>query len=393
MIKIILNYLFGYVRVSLEGYYIERFINICTNQKITIWNLKREKNVKLLFNVGINDYKKAVKIAKKTKCKSKIIRKRGFPFFLHRYKKRKLFLGLLILLFILLGISSNFVWNIDITEEENNQLEGIEQDIQEAGLKTGKIKSEINTKEIINKVRLKRQDIAWMGIEIKGTNAIVKLVKADSKPEIVDENDYCNIVSNKVGVITKISAQNGTAAVKVGETVKEGTVLINGWLEGKYTGIRYVHAKGEVEAKVWYTKSKKFLYHTTEMVDTGNMQNFYAIKLNNFKINFSKGVSKFQIYDTIDEERKFKISSDFYLPISIIKTTYKEQKKEEKVYTMEEAKNLGIQQLEQELESEIEEKQNIVNKKINTYEKEDGLEIFVTYEVLEQIGTNEKIVF
>ena len=37
--------------------------------------------------------------------------------------------------------------------------------------------------------------------------------------------------------------------------------------------------------------------------------------------------------------------------------------------------------------------QKIVNKNINTYEKDDGVEVQVTYEVLENIGTNEKIVF
>ena len=36
------------------------------------------------------------------------------------------------------------------------------------------------------------------------------------KPEIIDENEYCSIVSNKSGIITKISAQTGTANVKVG---------------------------------------------------------------------------------------------------------------------------------------------------------------------------------
>ena len=114
-----------------------------------------------------------------------------------------------------------------------------------------------NTKDIINKTRLKRDDIAWMGIELKGTNAIVKVVKATSKPDIVNEEEYCNIVSDKNGIITKINAQNGTIAVKVGDTVNVGTTLINGWMEGKYTGIRYVHAKGEIQAKVWHTKSKK----------------------------------------------------------------------------------------------------------------------------------------
>ena len=47
LIKVLLCYIFGYIRVSIEGYYIERFINICTNKKIIIWNLKRDKNVKL----------------------------------------------------------------------------------------------------------------------------------------------------------------------------------------------------------------------------------------------------------------------------------------------------------------------------------------------------------
>ena len=228
---------------------------------------------------------------------------------------------------------------------------------------------------------------------MKGKNAIVKVVKAESKPKIIDDEDYCNIVSDKRGIITKISAQNGTLAVKVGDTVDVGTVLINGWMEGKYTGIRYVHAKGDIEAKVWYTKSKKIMYNTTERKKTGEQENKYKIKINNFEINLSKRVSKFQIYDTIDEEKKFKLFSDFYLPIMIIKTTNKEVIEETKKYEIEEAKNLGIQELEEELDKNITDMTKIVNKNINAYEKEDGIEVYVTYEVLENIGTNEKIVF
>ena len=51
LIKVLLCYIFGYIRVSIEGYYIERFINICRNNKIVIWNLKRDKNVKLELNI------------------------------------------------------------------------------------------------------------------------------------------------------------------------------------------------------------------------------------------------------------------------------------------------------------------------------------------------------
>ena len=393
LIRIIFSYLLGYLKISIEGYYIERFINICRNNKITVWNLKRDKDIRLLLNVRVNEFKEICEIAKKTKCKVKIKNKKGFPFLLHKYKKRKVFVILLILFICLMILSSNFVWNVEILEENGEELQNIRSDIEEAGLKVGELKNKINTKEIINKIRFKRNDIAWVGIELKGTNAIVKLVKAEKKPEIVDESEYCNIVSDKSGIITKINAQNGTANVKVGDTVKEGDILINGWMEGKFTGIRYVHSKGEIEAKVWYTKSKKILYNTTQIEETGNIEEKYAIKINNFKINFHKGVSNFEIYDTIETENKFKIFSDFYLPISIIKITNKEQQKIEKQYTVEEAKNIGIQELEQELDNEIEDKDKIVNKNINTYEKEDGVEVYVTYEVLENIGTNEKIVF
>ena len=393
IIKILLSYLFGYLVVKIDGYYIERFINLCRGQKIALWNLKRKGEISLTFKQAKDDFKSICKIAKKLKCKVKIKNKKGLPFFVHKYKKRKIFLLLLIVMLFLIIFSSNFVWNIEIVEENGNQLENIQQDVEEAGLKIGEWKSKVDTKEIINKVRLKRDDIAWMGIELKGTNAIVKIVKANEKPEIIDEDEYCNIVADKAGVITKINAQTGTANVKVGDTVNVGDVLINGWMEGKYTGIRYVHSKGEIQAKVWYTEYKNVSCNTTERQETGNTEEKYAIKINNFKINFYKRLSNFEIYDTIENEEKFKLFSNFYLPVSLIKITNKEIKQTQKHYTIEEAKSLGIQELEEKLDQQIADKNAITNKTVNTYQKGDSIDIYVTYEVLENIGTNEKIVF
>lgn len=393
LIKILYGYIVGYITITIEGYYIERFINICRGKKITIWNLKRNKEISLTFRARVGDFKELCKIAKKTQCKIKIINKKGVPFLVHKYKKRKFFLVLLILIVASIMITSNFIWNIEIAGDNIEELENIRQDIEEAGLKIGELKSKVNKKEIINKIRLKRNDIAWIGIETKGTNAIVKIVKATKKPEIIDDKEYCNIVADKAGVITKINAQTGTANVKVGDTVNVGDILINGWMEGKYTGIRYVHSKGEIEARVWYSKKITVEYNATERRETGNIEDKYLIKLNKFKINLSKRVSKFEIYDTIETENKFKLFSDFYLPISVIKTTNKEIEEIQKKYTLEEAKDLGIKTLEEELNNEIENKESIVNKNINTYENENSLDVYVTYEVLEKIGTNEKIVF
>ena len=87
IIKILFSYIMGYLSVTIQGYYIERFINLCRNNKIAIWHLKRNKEIQLDFRVGIHDFKLLREIAKKTKCKIKITSKRGLPFVLHRYKK------------------------------------------------------------------------------------------------------------------------------------------------------------------------------------------------------------------------------------------------------------------------------------------------------------------
>lgn len=362
-IKIAISYILGYVRITVEGYYIERFINICINSKILIWNIKREKGgAKLFLNIGINDFKKLGPIAKKTQCKIKISKKKGVPFLLNRYRKRKIFGLFLILVITLIMVSSNYVWNIEVQVEDNEQIDGIEQELIKAGLVVGKNKNKIKTSEIIQQIRLKRKDISWVGIELKGTNAIVKLVKAEEAPEIIDEYDYTNIVANKSGIITKILAQNGTAKVKVGDTVEVGTVLIEGTMEGKYTDIRHVHSIGEIEAKVWYRQTEKIYYINHEKEYTKNEENKYSIKINNFKINLYKTLSNFEIYDTIEEEKKVKIFSNLYLPITLIKTTNKEQINIEKTYSLEEAKTIGIKQAKQKLNNEIGKTNNILRR-------------------------------
>lgn len=217
--KIIMYYILGYATISVEGYFIERFINICISKNILLWNMKRKKSSFLFTNIAIKDFKKIRQIAKTTKCHVKIEKKKGLPFILHKYKKRKIFVGLLIAITLIIFGLSNFVWNIEITGENSISKEELLNELNGYGLKTGILKTKVNTKDIINNIRLNRNDIAWIGIKLEGTNVIVEVVEADKKPDIIDENEYCSIISDKEGIITKINVQNGTALVKVGDIV------------------------------------------------------------------------------------------------------------------------------------------------------------------------------
>ena len=391
-IKLLLRLFLGYIRIEVEGYYIEKFINICTSKKILIWNLKREKGVKLYLNIGINDFKKLSPVISKTKCKIKILKKRGIPFLLHRYKKRKIFAIFLIIIVFSIYISSRYVWNIDIEVEENLELNNIQQDVQSAGLNRGILKSKIDKEKIINELVLKRDDIAWIGIDVEGTNVIIKIVKADKSPEIIDNSDYCDIVALKKGKITKITAQNGTAIAQVGDEVEVGDVLIAGYMEGKNTDKRPVHSLGEVEALVTYQKTMEVKLSEEILKETGKIENKYEINFNNFKIKLYKKLSKFDEYKTTNvQEKNLKIMKDFYLPISITKITNKEQKKENRTFTLKEAVDFGVKALSSQIEEEIPNKENIKDKFADIEETQNSVVVTVTYEVTENIKKYKKI--
>ena len=384
----------GFVSIHVEGYFIERFINMCKSQNIYLWNIEKKNDIYLTTNIGIKDFKRIKRIAKKTKCKVGIEGKKGIPFILNRYKKRKIFVLMMILLILILFILSRFIWNIEIKiTGENLKEEDILNSLSENGLYIGEKKNDIDVKEIINNIRLARNDVSWIGIEIKGTNAIVEVVEAEEKPEIVDENEYCNIISNKEGRVIKINANSGTAMVKTGDIVKEGSLLIAGWMEGKYTGTRFVRAMGEIQACVWYTEKGSVKLKETKKEKTGNMEKKYALNINNFRINLYKKLSKFEKYDTIYETKKLKIFSNFYIPVELIQCNNYEIKEVDINYTLKEEKEEAKKRAEEKLNEQIEDKEKIDNITVNYTIKEDTVEAEVTYEVFENIGTNEKIVF
>ena len=389
-IKLIFQLLLGYVRIEVEGYYVEKFINICTNRKILIWNLKRNNSVKLLLNIGINNFKKISEISRKTNCKIKIIKKMGIPFFLHKYKKRKIFFISLVIIFILIFISSKYIWNIEIKVQDNLEIDNIQKDLEEIGLKNGTLKKKIDKNKIINEIRLKRDDISWVGIDIKGTTVNVNIAKAKDAPEIISNSDYCDIIASKPGEIMKITAQNGTSMVKPGDLVQAGDVLIGGFIEGKYTEKRKVHSLGEVIAKVKYELTEEMSFFEEYYQKTGKSEKKYEVYINNFKITLYKNLSKFNCFETEENEKNVKISPKLYLPISINRITNYEIELYTRNNTKEECIKFLSDKLEKELNEKIENKESIVNKYIKTEDKENSVVVTLIYEVLENIGVNKK---
>ena len=83
-------------------------------QEHFLWKIKRNRSTILNANIGAGDFKSIVKIAKKHGCKIKIKSKHGMPFFIRKYRKRKIFVILPLIVIVSIFILSKFVWNVEV---------------------------------------------------------------------------------------------------------------------------------------------------------------------------------------------------------------------------------------------------------------------------------------
>lgn len=162
-------------------------------------------------------------------------------------------------------------------------------------------------------------------------------------------------------------------------------------MEGEHTGVRQVHAKAIVLGKIKYEKEKSENLIQEIENETGNTQNKLEINLKKFKIILPKRLPKFKIYDTIITKKEIRLFSDYYLPISCSKITYKELEKNTEEYKPEEL----IEKMKKELGEEIIKENNLkdadIEELLETNIENNIVTVKVTYIVQEDISTKENL--
>ena len=98
----------GFLLVRLSGYSPERFLNLCSNHNILIWDLKNRDGC-YEFHISIAGYRRLKPLLKKTKTRVTIKKRIGFPFFLYRYRKRKVFFAGIVLCIAFLLYLTTFI--------------------------------------------------------------------------------------------------------------------------------------------------------------------------------------------------------------------------------------------------------------------------------------------
>lgn len=351
-----LKFLQGYVKIKLSGYAPERFLNLCSNHNILIWNLEYEED-NYVFCISVRGLKRLKPILRKTRTKFVILERVGLPFLMSRYRKRKLFFAGILLCCGLLYAMSLFVWKIEIHgnlhETDSNIIKFLEKNQVYHGL----LKSKIDCEKIEEELRAGYGDIIWASAKLEGTMLIIdiqeNLAANQQASQQAEENaEPSDLIADKDAVIHSILTRQGTPYVEKGSEVHPGDLLVEGKNpvlndSGETASYQYCVSDADILGITQYTYEDHFSMWYEDKVFTQEESAAYGMRLWNLQLKLPHFFRKFSDYDVITNEYPVKIGETFYLPLVFTKETCKEYKTEKKQYSKQEAEQTARGKLEE----------------------------------------------
>ena len=380
------------VRCLVTGEETLRFVNLCRNNGIELRHLVRRENA-IQMEIDAENFKKLRPLVRKTHVKIHILNRHGPAFFFYRHKRRWWFLLGMTVFAGMIYILSLFVWQIDIDGNRKYTDALILQALAQMDVKTGCRKSEIDLPEIEEELRIMYNEITWVSASIAGTKLQIELREGDLKisessgggqtgnvkrvenrennPKTQNgesETDLpANLVADEDAIITNLVVRRGAVAVRYGDEVKKGDVLIEGKVyiyneDETLKKVDYLTAEGDVFGK--YQELYEKHYQRKHEVRSYTGKNYrelgVAIVGKSFCLPVWENILKKQLEEnTLSEvwswKKQFRLTPTFYLPFALEYTEYVPYENVVEEYTDEVIKKMAEEELQKYL-NELEKK-------------------------------------
>jgi sporulation protein YqfD len=197
----------------------------------------------------------------------------------------------------------------------------VERVLEDNGVKKGvKIRS-------VDKKRLEYlianvDGIAFASVKISGTTLVVNIYEELPKPDVVDMTKPVPVTAKKDGVVSRIVVFQGTPAVKVGDAVRAGDVLVDSYIAVGETRLE-TRASGEVFAKVYYFGTAAFVERSVVASRTGRSKSVNQVEIFGIPIG-KRPQSPYLMFEETTEV----ISLFSSAPVRALRKTYYELKTE-----------------------------------------------------------------
>lgn len=348
MLLKLIKYLRGYVKIKVEGYSPERLLNLCNVHKILLWGIENQGLAYEMY-VSVKDYKRMRPLVQKTRTKIILLEKHGLPFFLYKFRKRKMFFAGMILCAVFIYTLSFFVWNIHFEGNVTQSTEELITYLESLGVQHGTLKSKVVCENIETKLRSQYPNMLWVSAEMRGTRIIIQ-IKENTDEDIISkieikDTDAVSIVSETAGIVDSIIVRQGTPLVSKGDEVTAGQTLVAGYYEIKNDAgeiVRYEGVPADADINILTTEKYSDSFSAEYEKKYYTEKKRLGIRLTIFDKSYEfMPEIKFQTYDTVVNMQEIHVTENFYLPFSMEFTWYIEYVSEIHLHTEEEIKELA----------------------------------------------------
>jgi len=220
----------GYVRLKLWGNGVERFVVLCSHQKMPLWDI--EAQGKYVFtNMRLKDFYNCKKHARKAGIRAVVVERHGLPFLVSSFQKRSLWMVGFLLFIAAWILSTNMLLHIKVQGNYSISEEVFRDFLEQQGIYIGMWKKDIPIEDLEKMIREHFKQVTWTSGKLDGTVLIVDIKEYD-KP-IINELKETEIKGSSLyatadGIISEIYVRNGVPQVKIGSEVKKGDILVDG---------------------------------------------------------------------------------------------------------------------------------------------------------------------
>jgi len=272
---------------------------------------------------------------------------------------------------------SRFVWNIEVNGNSYLSEETILEFLAEENADFGTKIASIDCAMLEEQLRSEYPEVIWTSIKIYGTKMTVdiqeSLLAEQSYGE--KEEEICDIIAAKDGVITYMITRHGTPIAKVGAKVKKGDCLVSGEIPvnsdfGEVKGYLYERADADINALVTYSYEERISRKYQEKIYIEEPKKHYALQIGDIVLKSPFMEMKNESCEIIIENVQLCLGDNFYFPFFLQEITLQNYILEDREYLDEEVKKLAETHFLQYL-SNLEEKgiqiieKNVMIKKVN----------------------------
>lgn len=337
----ILRFLRGYVRVYLTGFSPERFMNLCNNHQIELWDVEPCQDGYEFF-MYVDGFLGCKEFLRKTRTKVVVRNKLGLPFLLFRYRKRKLFFVGLLGCFAALFIATRFIWAFEITGNRQFTDDMFLAFLESQNVYYGMAIDDLDIDGFEKKLREEYGYITWASAKIEGTKLHVTIKENEvGTIEETDDGETGNICATVSGNVVSMVTRSGVPQVKAGDAVSKGDVLISGIVPimNDDETLRTYHvtrADGDVIIESILPYDDELALKYQKKVYTSNADRLVVLGLGAKELKIGIMNLK-EDYEIISVRKPVKLLDNLYLPIIYGHNDYIGYEIVESTYTKEEA--------------------------------------------------------